>query len=133
MIRAKYIMKRGAAVKPDTVAKEVVSRLSATGLPGLAVINNQLDVVGVITDFDLLGALREGMQLENFTADRVMTREPITADIDTMANELIKMMLVNNFTIIPIVRDNKFVGVVSRLSIMDTYVSPVCYDMFKEK
>jgi arabinose-5-phosphate isomerase len=133
MIRAKYIMRRGAAIKPDTMATEVVSRLCATGLPGLAVINDQLDVVGVITDFDLLGAVHEGMQLENFTADRVMTKEPITADIDTTDFELVKMMLVNHFTIIPIVKDNKYVGVVSRLSIMDTYVSPVCYEMLKDK
>jgi CBS domain-containing protein len=132
MIRAKYIMQSGAAVKPDTVAKEVVSRLCATGLPGLAVINNQLEVVGVITEFDLLGALGEGMQLGNFTADKVMTKKPITADIDTMAHELIKMMLENNCTVIPIVKDNKFAGVVSRLLIMDAYVSPV-FDFFEEQ
>lgn len=132
MVRAKFIMRNGAAVKPVTTAKDVVSRLSAMGLPGLAVVNNELDILGVITEFDILGALREGMKLDSFTAERVMTKNPLTADVNTTAHELIKLMLLNNYTVIPILNNGKFAGVVSRLAVLDSYESSD-YDVFHDK
>jgi len=133
MICAKYLMRRRAAVLPDTVASRVVSQFSATGLPGLAVVDKDLRVIGVITEFDILGALREGMELDAFTAERVMSKDPITASIRTMTPDLISMMLINHCTVIPILNKKKqFVGIVSRISIMDSYISPV-YDVFRNR
>ena len=94
------------------------------GQPGLPVVNNNMEVVGVITEYNVLGAIREGMKLNTIPASRIMTTEPTTADIDTSSEDLIQMMLMNNFTFIPIVNKNKYVGMVSRLSIMDACVSP---------
>ena len=94
------------------------------GQPGLPVVNDNMEVVGVITEYNVLGAIREGMKLDTIPAARIMTTEPMTADIDTSSEDLIQMMLMNNFTFIPIVNKNKYVGMVSRHSIMDACVSP---------
>lgn len=128
MIKAKDMMRKKAAVKPNTLARDVVSTLIASGLPGVAVLNDNLEVVGVITEFDLLGAVREGLRLDEFTADRVMTKNPVTADPEKTAAELIQMMLADNYTMMPVVSNGKFCGVVTRLTIMDAFASPD--DMF---
>lgn len=127
MILAKHIMRHGAAVKSHTPATTIVSRLSATGLPGLCVINDESEVIGVVTEFNILGALREGMKLDSFDVERIMTKDPVTADVDTPAHELIKIMLVDNFSIIPIVHGKKLAGVISRQMILDAYTSPEYY------
>jgi CBS domain-containing protein len=123
-LRAKQIMSERISVGPDTTVKEAARKMMAYGQPGLPVVNDNMEVVGVITEYNVLGAIREGMKLNTIPASRIMTTEPTTADIDTSSEDLIQMMLMNNFTFIPIVNKNKYVGMVSRHSIMDACVSP---------
>lgn len=123
-MRAKHIMREGVYTGPDTSVKDVAHKIISTGLPGLPVVNSRMEVMGIVTEFNVLGAMREGFDLETITATRIMNMEPITADITTSANDLIQMMLLNNFTLIPIVSNNRYAGVVSRHIIMDAMLSP---------
>ena len=123
-LRAKQIMSERISVGPDTIVKESARKMMSYGQPGLPVVNDNMEVVGVITEYNVLGAIREGMKLNTIPAARIMTTEPTTADIDTSSEDLIQMMLMNNFTFIPIVNKNKYVGMVSRQTIMDACVSP---------
>jgi CBS domain-containing protein len=61
-----------------------------------------------------------------------MSKEPITAGIETPVEYLIEMMLENNCSIIPIVKDKKLVGVVDRHSIIDVFVEPL-HDRYIDK
>ncbi|MBI5408320.1 MAG: CBS domain-containing protein [Nitrospirae bacterium] len=126
MIIAKYIMfrHRRTFITPDTTGKEIVYRLMATGFPGLPVVNEKMEIMGIVTEFDILGNIREGKSLDEITAGEIMSKEPMTTDIDTPAEYLIEMMLENNLTIIPVLKDRKFVGVVDRHSLIDVYVEP---------
>lgn len=122
-LRAKDLMRKKVAVGRDTTVKEAAHKMITTGLPGLAVVNDQMEVVGVVTEFNVLGAIREGMDLEKISVGRIMTVHPISADINTGCHDLIQMMLLNNYTIIPIVNNAKCVGVVSRLAVMEANLS----------
>lgn len=123
-LRAKQIMKERISVGPDTTVQEAARKMMSYGQPGLPVVNDRMEVVGVVTEFNVLGAIREGMKLDTITVKRIMAEKPLTADSETPSKDLIPMMLLNNFTFIPIVSRNKYVGMVSRQSIMDACVSP---------
>lgn len=129
MILAKDIMlmHTRVSVKSDSKGREIAYGFISTGLPGLPVVNEDMEVIGIVTEFNLLGAIREGLNLDEITAKRIMSKEPISADSETPAERLIEMMLENNFTVIPIVRDKKLEGVVDRSSVMDAYLSPSFY------
>lgn len=122
-LRAKDLMRKKVAAARDTTVKAAAHKMITTGLPGLPVVNDQMEVVGVVTEFNVLGAIREGMDLEKISVERIMTIHPVTADINTGCHDLIQMMLLNNYTIIPIVNNDKCAGVVSRLSVMDANLS----------
>ena len=122
-LRAKDLMRKKVAVTRDTTVKEAAHKMITTGLPGLPVVNDQMEVVGVVTEFNVLGAILEGMDLEKISVGRIMTIDPVTADINAGCHDLIQMMLLDNYTIIPIVNNAKCVGVVSRLSVMDANLS----------
>ena len=125
IIRARHIMREKIAVDQNMAVKKVAHKLMSTGYPGLPVVNDKMEVVGVVTEFNVLGAMREGLDLEKITAARIMSTEPTTAHVNTTADDLIQMMLLENFTILPIVNDNRnYVGLVSRHTIMDAYLSP---------
>lgn len=131
-IRAKHIMSGKISVGTETTVKEVAHKMITHGQPGLPVVNEAREVVGVVTEFNVLGAVREGMDMGKITAARIMTANPVTADINTSTDDLIQMMLLNNFTLIPILSDGKYAGIVSRHSIMDALVSPD-YTIFSTK
>ena len=134
MIIADYIMltPKRASIRLNTTGKEIAFKLMSTGLPGLPVVNENMEINGIVTAFDLLGALREGMDLDEFNAERIMSKEPKTAAIETSAEELIEMMLENNFTMIPIIKDKKLVGIVDRATLMDAYIEPALKQYTKE-
>ncbi len=131
-IRAKHIMSGKISVGANTTVKEVAHKMITYGLPGMPVVNESMEVIGVVTEFNVLGAVREGMDLGRITASRIMTPNPATAEVNTSTDDLIQTMLLNNYTMLPILNNGKYAGVVSRFSIMDALVSPD-YSVFSAK
>ncbi len=123
-LHAKDLMRKKVAIGTDATLKEAAHKMISTGLPGLPVLNDRMEVVGVVTEFNVLGAIREGMDLEKTSTARIMTPEPVTADINASCHDLIQLMLLNNYTVIPILSNGKYAGAVSRFSVMDAYLSP---------
>ncbi len=128
-LHAKDLMRKKAVVRTDSSVKEAAHKMISTGLPGLPVVNERMEVIGMVTELNVLGAIREGMDLEKTATARIMTPQPITADASTSCHELIHIMLTNNYTVLPIVKNDKCVGVVSRLSVMDANLSPRYYSI----
>jgi len=132
-LHAKDLMRKKTFIRTDASVKEAAHKMISTGLPGLPVVNDLMEAIGMVTEFDVLGAIRGGMDLEKTTVARIMTSQPITADANTSCHELIHIMLVNNCTVLPIVKTGKCVGVVSRLSVMDANLSPRYYSISSER
>jgi CBS domain-containing protein len=61
-----------------------------------------------------------------------MSKVPVTADPETSIEDLSKMMVENNYSVIPIVKGKKLLGIVSGREIVDTYVEPHLYTFFEE-
>lgn len=132
-MHAWHIMKEKISVRPDTTAQDVALRLISSGLPALPVVNDDQDVLGMATEHAVLNAIRQGLDLERVTASGIMIKAPITADIDTSPDELIRMILQHNCcAVITIVKEGKYAGVVSRNMLMDIYTSPH-YSRFAQK
>ncbi len=133
MIRAKYIMCKRTAVKKESSGREVVHKMMASGCPGIPVVNEKADVIGIVSMCDILKTAKEkGAQVDEVRAEQIMSRTPITADLDASLDDLAKIMVENNYSVIPIVKGKKLVGIVSAREIIDTYVEPHLYDVFEE-
>ena len=133
MIRAKYVMCKRTAVLKNTTGREVVYKMMASGCPGIPVINEQSEVIGIVSMCDILKAAKEkGSEIDKITAEQIMSKTPITAERDTSLDDLAKMMVENNYSVIPIVNKKKLVGIVSAREIIDTYVEPHLYSTFEE-
>lgn len=113
-------------VERHTNGKDIANKLLSSRLAGIPVVDDKdsRKVIGIITEMNLIGIFREGMDPGDFTAEKIMSGVPKTADIDTSAEELIDIMVENNFTTIPITKNNRLVGIVDRCSIMDFFMTP---------
>jgi len=133
MIRAKYVMCKKTAVSKKTSGREVIYKMMASGCPGIPVVDEQSEVVGIVNMCDILRtAKEEGPAVDMLTAEQVMSETPITADIDSSLDDLAKIMVENSYPVIPIVKGKKLVGIVSAREIMETYVEPHLYTAFEE-
>ncbi|MDH4232275.1 MAG: CBS domain-containing protein [Nitrospirota bacterium] len=131
-LSSRYLLRRWVAVMSDATGRDIIYKFLASGDPGLPVVNKQMEIVGVVTEYDILGALKDGMSLDGIVAEKIMSKTPITADMDTPAKKLMEMMIENNLTIIPIVDKNRFLGIVNRHEILNAYVDVNFHKFFGE-
>ncbi|RMG72798.1 MAG: CBS domain-containing protein [Nitrospirae bacterium] len=133
MIKTEDIMHRRQAVEPDATLRKVAYKLMSTGYPGLPVVNERLEIMGVLTEHDLIKALREGADIDKAKASEIMNKEPVTADINTPVEKIIDMMLQHRFTMIPITRNNRLAGIASRDSVIEVYTEPGIWSYYSER
>jgi CBS domain-containing protein len=132
-IQAWHIMKEKISVTPETAAQDVALKMISSGLAAIPVVNDNQEVVGIATENAILGAIRQGLDLEQLTAAILAVKPPLTADISTSPEDLIQMMLLNNCcSVVVIVNNGKYAGVVTRHMLMDIHTSPY-YARFAQK
>ncbi len=127
MVLARYLMRRWSYVRENATARDIIFKFMANAYPGLPVVNNDREIVGIVTEFDILSVIQKGRDLDSVTAAEIMSKKIVTAGLDTPQEELIKIMMENNFTIIPILKDNRLAGIVSRMEIMNAQIDPDLY------
>ncbi|MEA2365671.1 MAG: hypothetical protein QOE69_3204 [Thermoleophilaceae bacterium] len=132
-------------VAPDASVEEVVAALREHQLPGLPVVDADGQVVGIVTEADLVlpddnGDLHiphyvnlfggtvfleplsrfEGRLRKAFAASAadMMTRDPDTVDPDTSVRDAARLIHDTGHNRLPVVEDGRLVGVVTRLDVL---------------
>jgi CBS domain-containing protein len=123
-IGAWHIMKEKVSVDPDTTAQDAAMKIISSGLAAMPVVDGDRKVLGVVSENAILDAIREDKDLALIAASAIMVPAPIIADADTPPKELINLLLKSCCSIIVVVRDGKYIGVVSRHTMIDIFTSP---------
>jgi len=96
----------------DTVTKVIVE-ISEKRLGATAVINENNDVLGIITDGDIRRMLSKSTNIDDLTASDIMSKSPKTISSDAMAIDALEIMENNSITQILVTNtDKKYTGVV---------------------
>jgi CBS domain-containing protein len=115
---------RVTAAAPNAVARDLVLQLLTGIYSGLPVVNAQRQVIGVVTEFDLLFAVQSGKDLRSTKAEDLMSR-PICVQDDEDLDAVIAKMIANGIIRLPVVEENgKLVGVIARCDILSRMIEP---------
>ncbi len=115
-IRVRDIMSRYVvSVTEETPVIEVARILAERRFSGLPVLNHEGDVVGMVSDFDLLA--RDGE-----TAGEVMSPDVLTVSEDTDIREARALLIEQRLARLPVFRGRELVGIVSRGDIQREFV-----------
>lgn len=96
----------------DSIAKVIVE-ISEKRLGVTAVMNNNNQLVGIVTDGDIRRMLSKTTEISQFTAKDIMGKNPKTIHEDAMAIDALNIMENNNITQMLVVNyKNNYVGVV---------------------
>ncbi len=80
---------------------------------GSAVVMQGSWLAGILTERDVLRAAASGSDLTKSPVSEWMTRNPITATLDTTVGEAADVMLANGFRHLPVVEGRELKGMVS--------------------
>ena len=145
-MHAHHVMTRKViSVAPETTIVEAANLMLRNHVSGLPVVDKADAVVGIVSEGDFLrrseiGTPRKRGRLLTFflgyagsaedyvrehgrKVSEVMTSTPITVSEDTPLPELVSLMEKNNIKRLPVVRDGKLVGIVSRSNLLRAIVS----------
>ena len=100
--------------KPMVLEHEKLSRvileISSKRLGMTAVLNNEDELVGVITDGDLRRLMEKGFN-ENLEAKDIMNSHPKKINADELAINALELMKIHNITQLIVADNNQYVGV----------------------
>ena len=106
-----------------TKAETVAMSITTGHFGSLPVVDEERRLVGIVSEFDLLRALRTGKNLDKVTVQELMAPQPVSVREGVVADDLMKILDENHFIRVPVVDDdNKVIGVVSRTDILKGYL-----------
>lgn len=145
-MRAKDIMTESiVCVNVKETVFDAAELLLGAGVSAAPVVNDQGNVLGIVSEADLIHraeiattprkswlqrllggeatAAREFVSTHARKVSDIMTREVVTASDDATLVELVELIEKHRVKRIPIVRDNKLVGIVSRANLLGALLS----------
>ena len=131
MVKAKDIMKKNViTVKRDTPIQDAIKTLVDNNITGLPVVNDDMTLVGIISEKDILRILaqmdllmvlkkkkKSGVTVEDFITKEVVSFE----EYDTLS-DVCDCLIQKNFRRVPILSDGEVVGIISRRDLVK-YIS----------
>ena len=141
-MKAKDVMKTGViSIRDNGSVDEAVKLMLDNHISALPVLDSGARLVGLISEGDLIRRMRDGKTqrrswwLELFSGEGdardyvkarshkvadVMTRDLVTVDEDTPVSEIAKTLEIRRIKRVPVLRDGKIVGIVSRADLVRT-------------
>ena len=123
MVAREIMNKIVTAVSRKTNGRELSVKLLTGMYSGLPVVDGG-KVVGDVTEFDLLNAVKEGKDLHQIAAEDIMTKDPICVEEDTHVDEIIRIMTEQKIIRVPVVRKGNLISVISRCDILNSLIQP---------
>ena len=97
---------------PDTLIGEIANTLAKENIGAIVIIEKDL-VVGILSERDIVRGFTEKKSVRSTKAKELMTKNVITCNTKNTTEELLELMVKKHFRHIPVVQNNKLIGVVS--------------------
>jgi arabinose-5-phosphate isomerase len=112
-LRVGELSKQNASPKVLASAslKEVIVEITQNRLGITAVVNEQNQIIGIITDGDLRRMLEKSSSLDQITANDILTLNPKTVGADNLAVEALEILRNNDISALLVAENNEYLGV----------------------
>ena len=124
-MRVADVMQRPVySATPTTSAREVAVNLLMSRISGFPIVDHNGALVGIVTELDLIRALRAGKDLEVTLAAEVMTPDVITVDAEEDIEAVMETLDTEQIIRVPVTSDGRLVGVVARGDVIRAMLTP---------
>lgn len=106
------------AVTADTTAAHAAGEMIVRDITGLPVIDQDGNLLGMVTELDLLRTARHGRDLADITVAEVMDQRPLFVGPETDVNTAIDLMKEWQVRRLPVCVGGRLAGIISRGDIL---------------
>lgn len=130
---------------PETGLKDLAALMTAHGISGIPIVAADYDLIGIVTEADLLfkeilprpveptpaaqrlhlpgiaEAAERARKAEGLRALDIMTSPVITVTEDAPVHEIAGLMVKHKINRVPVLRSDRLVGIVSRADVLKTF------------
>ena len=123
-LTAADLMEREVQFSHKRTTGDVVASLMIEGFGGVPIVDDRQGLCGIVTEFDLLGALDRGVKLSDVSAEQIMTQDVVRVSPHTDVRTVIYVLQTNHLIRVPVVdSDGKLIGIVARRDVVRGYLS----------
>ena len=114
--------KQVQSAEKDTKA-EMIASYMMDGFGSVPIVDENNKLVGIVSEFDLLAALRKGKKLKDVAAGEILTPNPVSVTQDTDVVTLMDVLQNNHLIRVPVL-DNvgNLIGIVARRDLLRGYL-----------
>lgn len=114
MIARDIMTSKVCTIRPEASVQEIAQLLYRERISGAPVVDADGRIIGIITEADIISKVnREGLSVGD-----IMSHEVISVEEETPVNEIAALLTERKIKRVPVVHDDKLVGIVSRADIV---------------
>jgi CBS domain-containing protein len=107
---------------PETTVAEAARELARLEISGLPIVTGEGEVVGIVTESDLLNALLEEVSIETPVRE-LMTTPVVTVDEFAPADSIVRLLRERRFHHLPVTRQGVVVGLITPQEVIRYFVT----------
>lgn len=117
------LMERQVQSADKDAKAELLASYMMEGFGSVPIVDSLGKLVGIVSEFDLLKALRKGNKLSEVVAGDIMTKNPISAIQSMDVPALIDILQNNHLIRVPVIDGSgKLIGIVARRDVLRGYL-----------
>lgn len=110
-----------------TDAATIAHLMTHRNYGSLPVVDEEGTLIGIVTEYDLLQAMIDGRDLRKILATEIMAAYPLTVTEDQTLAQVADLFQDRYVTRVPVVRNNKLVGILARRDLLFGYMKASQY------
>jgi CBS domain-containing protein len=115
-----------STVRPETTLLEVSQKLAQKKIGAIVIVGDGGALAGIISERDVIRAISEhGPDALKLPASRVMTKAVVSCTEMSPIDDLMELMTKGRFRHLPVVEDDKLVGIVSIGDVVKNHIAEV--------
>ncbi len=119
MLQTRDIMTEGViCVHKDTPVIEAIELMASENVTGIPVVEDDMTLVGILSELDVLRLFHTFHEEKNRTVDEFMIKPAVHFEEDEPVLDVCYCLKDNSIRRVPVTRDGKVVGVISRSDII---------------
>ena len=103
---------KNAKVHINEPFKDVIIELSKKGLGAVSVVDDNENLLGIITDGNLRRLLEKNDDIYSLSVEEIMTEHPFTISKEKLAVDALQAMKINNISCLPVTENGKAIGMI---------------------
>jgi CBS domain-containing protein len=113
-------------VKRQTPIRDVIKFFVENDITGVPVVDDEMTLIGIISEKDVLNVLLNDKSVSAKVED-YMTKDVVGFELDADFITICECLLNNNFRRVPILKNGKLVGIISRRDLIKYICEPIVY------